>query len=474
MFMVFFSFIKPGEGTGSNENLHKLLKRYLIGRPTISPQTMIALICTYIVHYNIRRQSSDQSIWKHSIQISGHELLKPRTGMVQSDIQPSKRGTDECTSDDNNFVHTMSRVKRLKTCADSMCLTSRVVDSAMVLLHSQYSMLPNCEEHEEPDTHSQTLAQVVGSFGLELVPVEKDGNCLFSAVCNQLKHFGESSGEQFRAHLQKLDICHDEEFRPARLREAVLNEMEKNQDRYIPFLDENTAATYPSQVAKFRQSGQFATDFGDLIPIAIANVLGSVLILLSSDPLLPYQSVTPERNIIPNVPMYLAFNCSGAGHYDGTRQKSALPTVQCVEKILKCRCGINSKALKGEQSFCKTSRCPCKKEGRECSLCSCYNCQNSSGFVKVQQTRKSDNRLSKLHRLKGADYMKMIGITSRGDKWSLKEDLLLAEIAKTEQTITQIVDLYNQTLKEEKKEAVSRSKGQIVSRLSHFKKMKRQ
>jgi hypothetical protein len=145
-------------------------------------------------------------------------------------------------------------------------------------------------------------------------------------VCYQLQHSSEPSGSQFRAHLQNKDICYDNQLNPARLREAVLN------DRYVSFLDNHTGDSYKSQIAQFRQSGQFATDFGDLILVAIANLLGSVLILLSSNPHLPYLSVTPETDIIPSVPLYLAFNCSGTGHYDGTKEKSTVSVLMSPEK----------------------------------------------------------------------------------------------------------------------------------------------
>jgi hypothetical protein len=76
--LYYFSFIPPGQGTSRNENLHKLLRRFLSGRPTISPQTFIALITTYVVHYNLRRQKKLQKngqVWESSVQSDIHELF---------------------------------------------------------------------------------------------------------------------------------------------------------------------------------------------------------------------------------------------------------------------------------------------------------------------------------------------------------------------------------------------------------------
>jgi hypothetical protein len=78
LFLYYFSFIPPGQGTSRNENLHKLLRRFLSGRPTISPQTFIALITTYVVHYNLRRQKKLQKngqVWESSVQSDIHELF---------------------------------------------------------------------------------------------------------------------------------------------------------------------------------------------------------------------------------------------------------------------------------------------------------------------------------------------------------------------------------------------------------------
>jgi hypothetical protein len=308
------------------------------------------------------------------------------------------------------------------------------------------------------------------------VLMEMDGNCLFSAVCYQLCNVQDKSS-QFSAHLSALGIIHEQQCKPDSLREVVLNEMESHPDRYMSFLTKATLKTYREQVQQFRKSGQFATDFGDLIPVAIADTLGTILILLSSNPSLSYQSIIPQGDIFLSLPLFLSFNCSGAGHYDGTRP--ANPTLQQhgnTDKLDKmtCRCGINNKTKKGSPAFCKSQRCPCLKDGRKCSDCKCYNCENKCDLPKDDELRKStDKRFSKLSRTTGSDFLSNLRISARGIKWTVKEDLLLYVISQDKTSVQLICQLYNQHLKAGRIKGEPRTKSQIVSRLTYFKKMKR-
>ena len=159
-----------------------------------------------------------------------------------------------------------------------------------------------------------------------------------------------------------------------------------------------------SEARLFLQSGYFMGEFGNIMPLALANVLSTPLLLFTSMTTMPVLLITPSviGDAIPC--LYLGFNTFGAGHYDAISIPSGKNNERPVQlsrnevsgSILsevthssqsnhKCSCGKNSNRNTPEKLFCTNSntystRCPCFKSKGGCHEgCLCKQCENPHG-----------------------------------------------------------------------------------------------
>jgi hypothetical protein len=106
-------------------------------------------------------------------------------------------------------------------------------------------------------------------------------------------------------------------------------------------------------------------ELGNTMPLALANLLSSPVLLFTSMETMPVLLITPSEIVdsaaVPRI--YLASNQFGAGHYDsiistGTdNQEREQPDIcQDVSEqshtIHKCSCGKNAKRSRIKKSFC--------------------------------------------------------------------------------------------------------------------------
>ena len=98
------------------------------------------------------------------------------------------------------------------------------------------------------------------------------------------------------------------------------------EESYRNFLPESM--DYISETINFETSGYFSSDLGDLMPIAMANVLRMPIVIVTSESHTPLISVCPEETILYSTPLFLAYNRLGAGHYD-----AAVSMLTCKLKI---------------------------------------------------------------------------------------------------------------------------------------------
>ena len=145
------------------------------------------------------------------------------------------------------------------------------------------------------------------------------------------------------------------------------------------------------------QSGYFYGELADTIVVALSNLLGLPFIVFSSSVCQPVITITPRHLQIP-VPVYLAFNQSGAGHYDGVVlcdsdqiQPVALPLTSESDAYIAggdvgaCSCGKNDKMKRSHchpvtSKYTTLVRCKCCKESKPCTnSCRCNNCNNPFG-----------------------------------------------------------------------------------------------
>ena len=117
--------------------------------------------------------------------------------------------------------------------------------------------------------HERSLDTLLNSNGLRRKTIEGDGNCFFSAVREVTPNF-ES---------------------PHQVRKAVVDHLQINKAEYISFLS-NTSnkgshrelqEIYDSQVEFLKGDRHWSTELCDLLPLAIANMMGREVIIYSSN-----------------------------------------------------------------------------------------------------------------------------------------------------------------------------------------------
>lgn len=174
-------------------------------------------------------------------------------------------------------------------------------------------------EHEHASFVDKTLHGHLTAFGLEHVSIPGDGNCFFSAVSFHLSLLLSSSQipNALLHHLNSIGISRSMLVADIAnvLRMLVVREWRGNrEDSYRNFLPENY--NYHSETVNFEVYGYFGSDLGDLMPIAMANVLQMPIIIVTSEPHTPLISVCPEETVLYSEPLFLAYNSLGVGHYD--------------------------------------------------------------------------------------------------------------------------------------------------------------
>jgi hypothetical protein len=470
----------------------------LSGRTNLSPETFEALLFTFTVHYNLNLLRAAGSR-KTTIQVCRPEWIPAETlreGSLQRIAVPTQIRSSEKISKGSEEIEEDKLIKKvtmLENCSKNMSHPSSYLDLETMLTQLQYNTLPVDAHSNQEDQHRENLKEILFRFSLQKVEILQDGNCLFTAVVTQLsycksrmtpKYISFLRAEGLLGHKNIAQIAHT-------LRQNVMAFMRKTNNLYLPFLDNCSEGTFNAYVQQYARSGEFAGSFGDLLPTACADYLQSVIVLLTSDVNLQCHTVVPQKEIINDFPLYLAYTAMGCGHYDATVQtdKNDVTNIEADNQVLsksetnskKCRCGINSKKSETVIFFCKTSRCPCFKIGTQCQIeCTCFNCKNSKAVGPKKQFSRNVTfkklhfkHADKLNRQTGADSLAHKNVQVIGKAWSLRESLLLFHIVKDQpalkDTPTKLMLLYNNI--GQKMDCVRRkTKLQIMKKLSLFKK----
>lgn len=85
-------------------------------------------------------------------------------------------------------------------------------------------------------------------------------------------------------------------------------------DSYINFVTDSV--DFLAEVKQFGQSGYHYGPLGDLMPMAMANVLHMPFAIVTSEPHSPLIGVCPSGNPIIDLPLFLAYTSFGVGHYN--------------------------------------------------------------------------------------------------------------------------------------------------------------
>jgi hypothetical protein len=314
--------------------------------------------------------------------------------------------------------------------------------------------------------HQNRLELLLSKFSLKAVQIDGDGNCLFTALIFQLSIVQTRMTSDYLSYLNQRGLLKFEDIIKVALlfREGVIAEMSTNWMKYSQFLHNCSENHFFGFLQQYSKSGQFAGDFGDLLPLACANYLRAVIVLFTSDPHLERQSIVPHGEVLTEVPLQLAYSAYGPGHYDATdlmtqNQKTQhnISASDISLKSTKCRCGANHTQLKTSMNdFCTTKRCPCFKEGSSCKeTCTCRNCKNGKEVNNTKSAKRTvtGRKLgykyeSKLKRVTAIESLMRKNIVIKTRAWELKETLLLHEIKtlhpELQKNPVKFVALYNE------------------------------
>ena len=251
--------------------------------------------------------------------------------------------------------------------------------------------LPTADESTE---QALRLQERLTSFNFDLVPIVGDGNCFFRAVSYYLETL---TNEDYYSDLaKKIGDVTD----PLHLRNLVCTEWSEHSDEYAGFL---TSSTVAEEVRKFRTPGYFMGELGDTMPLAMSNVLGIPIIIITSTLCTPFICLNPRQNVFPAI-IYLAYHQYGAGHYDAVKCKPCVNMANTTtdrdakDKSTKCNCGVNMKStnvphcIPIKTKYTEVIKCPCVLQNRACSTdCRCKECSNTFGRRPIIP-RKRDRR----------------------------------------------------------------------------------
>ena len=359
------SEIPVGCGTEINERLHRHLNRSLLcGVSKIGPELAVAVMACALYAWNCKRRLKT-TLNKRTIPITPIELeplesLNQATPYLQSHMtavdstSTSLPGSISGTVSENSskasrmpgtssvFV-TVKTVEELEndsvlnyileralhiqefiTSWTTKC-NNKTIDLIGLLwkinlpagnLYEQESKLNVMELNLTPQ-HKDNLLRNLTGFNLQLDPINKDGNCFFRATARQLQKHLQRSDLQNLQRISSLGLGINEERDTENLRLLFVREVTENLDEYREWM---SCSSNVREIERFKTDGHFASDIGDICTKACANLLRVPIIVITALPNVPSIPFLP-KHFITAVPMYLAYDHSGPGHYDATKGK---------------------------------------------------------------------------------------------------------------------------------------------------------
>ena len=487
----FFSEIPTGQGTNKNELLHRHLRRFLCGRPSLGAETLNALLTTFFYRWNCRQSGIS------SFDASANEVVsrKNEDGCVQGlfgfpyEAGKNRNDTFADVVDQSDVIDIVEATERLAALGKKYLKSDLPLNAEDVLLKSPYkspsTISSSGHEHFEVDRN-------LSAMGLRRIPIEKDGNCLFKAVSTMI--IKKQSDEHYESYLKSIGLRNN--TNPAEvsvvLRDLTVKELINNYHEYKKCFPQMNMILYRREVTKFYKDGEFAGMIGDILLPGLANVLRTTFTLYCDNPQSPIQLVKPRKKAINSATIEIAFLSIGPGHYDavGNSAKTNLelrlkkkkqcgcgrkgnaacvsrlcpcydsgiscgttPSCLCVkccnkfgkrgsntDQVKPCSCGrkLKTPPLSNASSPCSTTKCKCFLRGEACSDCICKFCSNShgkqpaseSGTRKVTKQSAASKHCGKLPRTPSLKFIRQRSLEKINSRWKLTESILLSEIFK--------------------------------------------
>ena len=315
------SNIPPGRGTNRNERFHEHINSFF-NRSRIGILLAYALI-TVITHaHNTSKQIAGGKILTQPISTCSLKDVPPHTFIG---IMPKERARQKELHDVDHwerdaaehemnidvvfsvYLKALEKLK-VKRGLDEMKLTTLTNE---IQHFEEYHPFRTDSNNFDSLAGSAELEKKLSEYGFKVSPSSKDGNCFFRAV--SLGIMARNDKEilmKIVSGSEDLDL----EALQMKLRLAFVNELiGEHRHVYEEFLSDN--ANYDTEANRFLQDGFYANSLGDLMPLAVATILQTVLVIIPADSPSSPLYVTPPLSL-PGRMIFLIYTPSGPGHYD--------------------------------------------------------------------------------------------------------------------------------------------------------------
>ena len=431
------SDIPPGGGTNRNERLHQHVNSFF-NRSRIGILLAYALLTMIFYSHN------------NSIRLRGKCIIRPAVastlqattattskaiGIMPKERMEHHQQADHWEKDNSTNIEDFCSIVPI------YCTSLHKLQIKRILQKMKLSEMTRCikyfqpvtstmKDNDEIDTEMDTR---LSEYGLVHTPVAKDGNCFFHSVALNIT----SNLDSWLTCLTRIgiDSTLDSKILSMKLRQAFVREiLGERHELYKSFLIRDL--DYRIEANKFLQDGFYASSVGDLMPLAMATILQtSILIIPTTSNNHPFY-VTPQAGCMEGT-IILVYNPTGPGHYDAALPYSSTvgqSTVSTLTTTARCRCGVNKK---NSGSICSpsavySSRCKCYLNSQPCgSQCSCKGCANPHG-ARIPSPKKQ-KRKRRLHSLQTDIPTSKRFAVERGESlsngsWSDFESIVLEEI----------------------------------------------
>lgn len=151
--------------------------------------------------------------------------------------------------------------------------------------------------------------------------VDGDGNCFFTSIASQLIelfHEDRSFRQAIRKRLNITENMFQNSTQLARLlRKLICLEWKVNEDKYKPYIND---VNYKREIRKFRSDKFYSSILGDVLPLAMCNLIGIPMKIITNLSECPLIDVCPQDDPLLSIKsspvLLLAYNQENGGHYD--------------------------------------------------------------------------------------------------------------------------------------------------------------
>ena len=302
---------------------------------------------------------------------------------------------------DNSSSILFNAVNKAKLFNDLRNLTNQspLLDENMIF--SPWCCFNGENPYHSSESPMTDITNLISSWGFSEMEVAADGNCVFRAAATNIQFVMDRYPMQGTHPFAEMGFSErmTQDAMARHLRHLVCDEFLENFQHYYEAVNfDGEYEDYLRMVEEMRRDGFFNSDLGDAVLLAITNVLGTPIIVFTTQPGRPVFAITPTSNVhhVQDY-MYVVFRHDKA-HFNvaftTNNSSKVMPVLQTEDSAVQvdmveqlqadiagsssssnCRCGLNDVIL---QDRCDGLKCSCVKNGRCCnSNCRCQQCANN-------------------------------------------------------------------------------------------------